>query len=407
MIRLRRPFRFQPAGIVLGPLLIVLLATAPSPAETGAIVEFVSPRHLSTAIGPSELELRIMPPPGITIERVELFVDGSPLTTLTGPPWGATWDAGDGSKGHGIEAIVRLSDGTSHRGAVRTSPLRINYVEEVGLVNLYPVVRSAGGDYVADLTQEDFTVLEDGKEQAILRFSTERRPLRIGIVLDTSLSMEGKKLQNARKAALEFLDILEPGDEGMVVTFSDRVQIMQEITSDRKLMAEAIESVEALGGTALYDAIWRTSLKLSEFDGRRVLVLLSDGRDGASNGFEPGSLHTMEEALHQALLDEVMIFAIGLGKNLDTDKDFHRRYTVGEILQRLADETGGRFLLTPNAGRLRRSFNDVAEDLRHQYSIAYRSDEDDRDGGWRSLQLLTPGRDLDVTCRKGYFASSP
>ena len=142
---------------------------------------------------------------------------------------------------------------------MRTSPLRINYVEEVGLVNLYPVVRSAGGNYVADLTQEDFTVLEDGKEQAILRFSTERRPLRIGIVLDTSLSMEGKKLQNASKAALEFLDILEPGDEGMVVTFSDRVQIMQEITSDRKLMAEAIESVEALGGTALYDAIWRTS----------------------------------------------------------------------------------------------------------------------------------------------------
>jgi VWFA-related protein len=373
----------------------------------GGAIEFITPRHLSTAIGPSSIELRVSPPPGLSADRVVLSVDGQELTTLEGPPWQAQWDAGDGSRGHRIEAVLYLSDGSTERVAVRTSPLRINQVEEVGLVNLYPVVRGSGGAYVADLTPDDFRVLENGVEQSISRFATERRPLRIGIVLDSSLTMEGRKLQNAKKAALEFLDILESGDEGMVVTFNDEVQILQETTRERRRLAKAIESVEAGGGTALYDAVWRTAKKLAEFDGRRVLVLLSDGRDEASNGFEPGSLHTLEEALNQALRSEVMLFVIGLGRNLDSELDFHRRQTLRDILNRLASETGGRALITPSSGKLRKAFGDIADDLRHQYSIAYKSSDETKDGRWRRVQILTPGRDLEITCRKGYFASVP
>ena len=376
-------------------------------AAHGGSVEFVTPRHLSTAIGPSRIELRVSPPPGVSAERVVLIVDGQELTVLEGPPWQAAWDAGDGSRGHHIEAVLHLSDGGTERAAVRTSALRIDQVEEVGLVNLYPVVREYDGDYVADLTPDDFKILENGVEQRISRFATERRPLRIGIVLDASLTMEGRKLLNAKKAALEFLDILEAGDEGMVVMFNDEVQILQETTQERRRLARAIESVEAGGGTALYDAVWRTAKKLGEFDGRRVLVLLSDGRDEASNGFEPGSLHTLDEALDQALRSEVMLFVIGLGRNLDSEMDFHRRQTLKEILDRLAGETGGRALITPGAGRLRKAFNDIADDLRHQYSIAYKSSDETKDGRWRRVQILTPGRDLEITCRTGYFASTP
>jgi len=383
-----------------------LLSVVPGPLlGSGGVLEFVAPRHLSTAIGLSSIELRVTPPPGVRVLRIDLRVDGSLLTTLTGPPWVAPWDAGDGSRGRRVEATAHLSDGTRESATVWTSPLRINQVEEVGLVNLYPVVRSRGGAYVADLGRDDFRVLEDGAEQRISRFTTERRPLRIGIVLDTSLTMEGRKLENAKKAALNFLDVLEPGDEGMVVAFNDEVRILQEITAERRPMARAIESVESRGGTALYDAVWRTARKLEEFDGRRVMVLLSDGRDEAANGFEPGSLHTLEEALTQALRSEVMLFAIGLGRDLD-DLDFTRRFTLEEILQRLADETGGRALFTPGAGRLQRAFGDVADDLRNQYSIAYRSSNEKRDGEWRQVLVETPGRDFQITCRKGYFASS-
>jgi len=383
--------------------LAILPATASS---AGDVLEFVSPRHLSTAIGPSSIELRVTPPPDASVLRVEISVDRQPLATLGGPPWVVSWDAGDGSRGRRIEATAYLSDGRRESAAVWTSPLRINQVEEVGLVNLYPVVRSPGGAYVSDLERRDFRVLEDGVQQPILRFTTERRALRIGIVLDMSLTMEGRKLENAKKAALDFLDVLEPEDEGLVVAFNDEVRVLQEITADRRSMARAIESVESRGGTALYDAVWRTARRLGEFDGRRVMVLLSDGRDEAANGFEPGSLHTLEEALTQALRSEVMLFTIGLGRNLDEEQDFTRRFSLKEILTRLAAETGGRALFTAGAGRLQRAFGDVAEDLRNQYSLAYRSSNEARDGKWRRVRVETPSRDLEVTCRQGYFASS-
>jgi Ca-activated chloride channel family protein len=406
MIHTPYPVRSMKPQRVFASMLLAAVFFAPALAQSQSI-RFVSPRHLSTAIGPSNIELLVYPPRGLTADRVVLYVDGQQLTVLDGPPWRASWDAGDGSRGHRIEAVLHLSDGRTERQAVRTSALHINQVEEVGLVNLYPVVRLGDGTYVADLERGDFRILENGVEQKIDRFTTERRPLRIGIVLDSSLTMEGRKLRNAKKAALEFLDILEDEDQGMVVTFSDDVQVLQEVTAERSALAKAIEAVQARGGTALYDAVWRTAKRLGGLDGRRVLVLLSDGRDEASNGFEPGSLHTLEEALNQALRSEVMVFAIGLGRNLDTDLDFHRRYTLKEILHRMGNVTGGRALITPGSGKLRKAFDEVAEDLRHQYSIAYKSTDETKDGAWRTIQVQTPGRELEITCREGYFASLP
>ncbi len=254
--------------------------------------------------------------------------------------------------------------------------------------------------------------------QQISRFTTEKRPLRVGIVLDTSQSMAGSRLAHAQKAALGFLGVLGGGDEGMVVTFSDEVRIAQEFTSDMGALGRAISATEARGGTALYDAVWRTAKQLEAFDGRRVMVLLSDGKDEAASGFEPGSLHTLEEALDRALRSEVMLFAIGLGKNLDREcaRPWIRRTngngcpageSLKEILARLSESTGGRLLLSSGAARLRRAFEEVADDLRHQYSIAYKSSDETDDGVWRGIEVQIPGRDFEVVVRKGYYASGP
>jgi VWFA-related protein len=216
--------------------------------------------------------------------------------------------------------------------------------------------------------------------------------------------MEGEKLQAARAAALEFLTALEPGDEGTVVTFSDTVRIVQDLTADRNALAAAIRKAEAQAGTALYDAIWRTSNQLEKFDGRRVLVLLSDGRDEASSGLEPGSLHTLDEAMDRALRNEVMIFAIGFGKNLDAELDFYRRQTLADVFKKLAEPTGGRVIFSSRASKLSRAFEVVAEDLRHQYSLAYISDDPRHDGAWRQIRLTSTRPNVKVTGRRGYFA---
>ena len=399
--------------LVVPGLLTLALCAAPASAQS---VEIVSPRHLSTALGPTTIEIRVLTPAASPVERLEIFVDGTAVATMTSPPWTAEWDAGDGSRGHRIEAVLYVSDGRSVRSSVRTSPLRINASLEVNLVSLYPLVLDRSGTYVAGLTREDFRVFENGEAQVIDRFTTEQRPLRVAIVLDTSLSMaKDARLGNAKKAALGFLEALHPQDDALVVTFADNVRVVQDVTQDRKLLAAAIEKTEAKGGTALYDAIWRTARRLEAFDGRRVMVLLSDGRDEASNGLEPGSLHTLQEAEMQAVRSEVMIFTIGLGRRLESEYARQWTRTVGagsssgglslkEILESLAVTSGGRLLLSPNAGKLRKAFAAVAKDLRHQYSLAYEPTDDRKDGKYREIRVSVPDRDVEVVVRKGYYA---
>lgn len=373
-------------------------------AASRAGIEFVAPTHLQTVIGPSEVRLRVETPEGVEVERIEVSVDGRPLVTLTAPPWSTKWDAGLGDEGHRLEAVAHLSDGTEVRSKIRTSPLRVTEFEEVALVNLYAVARDARGDYVTDLTRNEFRITENGRPQEIERFTPERKPLRVAIVLDASLTMEGRKLALAREAALRFLDVLEPNEQGMVVAFSDEVRVAQDLTGDRAALEAAIESVQARGGTALYDAIWRTSERLRAFDGRRVLVLLSDGRDEAGSGLEPGSLHTLTESLNRALHDEVIIFAIGIGKHLDEQVDFYRRRTLKAILEEMAKQTGGRALFPGGPGGLKKAFQEIAEDLRHMYAIAYVSDDKRLDGSWREIHLSTTRPGVTVYTRRGYYA---
>jgi VWFA-related protein len=249
---------------------------------------------------------------------------------------------------------VKFSDGTEARASVSTSRLAVNEVEEVALVNVYAIAHGPKGAYVSDLQQKDFRVFENGRPQVLDRFSAERRPLRIAIVLDTSLSMEGDKLRSAIASAVAFLPVLQTEDEGFVIGFSDKVALLQDLTSDRAKLESAIRAVEAKGGTTLYDAIYSASERLAAFDGRRVLLLLSDGRDEAANGLEPGSFHTLEEARDRALHNEVMVFAIGLGrylahdaKVLDDDPtaralemDFYGRQSLAAIISSLAASSG-------------------------------------------------------------------
>jgi len=418
-VRSESPDHRRSTGLLLATTLALLLALAtPIVAQDEVEIRIVRPRNHAMAIGATTVQVLVTVPDGAAIERVEFRVDGRALATLTSAPWIVEWDAGNGSAAHQIEALLHTTDGRTARSTIRTSALVVNEVERVDLVNLYLVVRDRGGQYVTDLGRDDFRVFENRRPQTVDRFSTNHKPLRVGIVLDTSATMRGEKLEKAKKSAHQFLDILEEGDEGLVVTFADSVRVAQELTTDTGPLSAAIENAVAGGGTALYDAVWRTSRMLEGFDGRRVLVLLSDGRDEAANGLEPGSLHTLEEAIDQTLRSEAMVFAIGLGSNLR--KEYIRRWgtlnglsnldanvTLLDVLESMADATGGRTVLASGAGRLRKAFGDIASDLRHQYSLAYVSSDPEADGKWRKVEVLPRDEQLEVVTRKGYYAARP
>jgi VWFA-related protein len=396
-------------------LTLVALGTWSVAAGSDLAIRFLEPRNLATVLGEKTIRLAVDVPPGAAIDRVEIRVDSEPLAVLTEPPWETAWDAGREGRGHRLEAVVHLADGRQSRSIIRTSPLRVNQIENVDLVNLYVVVRDGSGRYVTDLTRDDFKITEDGVPHAVERFATTHKPLRVGIVLDSSDSMrKQERLEKSKVAALRFLDVLERGDEAAVIDFNDYVRVSHDFSTDKVGLTHAIQSAIPTGGTALYDAVWRTSRLLADFDGRRVMVLLSDGQDMDVSGLDPGSLHTLDEALEQALRNEVMIFSIGLGDRLDSNYVFRwddrglpqpdPSTTLASLLRRFAESTGGRAVFSKGTSGLRKAFSEIAEDLRHQYSMGYVSTNPSRDGKWRSISVQTPGRTLEVVTRKGYYA---
>ena len=281
------------------------------------------------------------------------------------------------------------------------------------------VVRGSDGRYVTDLTADDFQIYEDSASQSVARFTTTHKPLRVGLVIDSSRSMSKEdRLEKSKTAALQFLEILNEEDEGTVISFSDSVDVLQSLCSDKALLASAIRKISLAQGTALYDSIWRTSDLLEGFDGRRVMVLLSDGQDQAYNGMQQGSLHTLDEALERALRAEVMIFPIGLGQRLEhtylLEWDYpgarsrtNKAKSLAALLRELAHATGGRAMMSKSASQLRKAFSEIADDLRHQYSLAYSSSNEHRSGKWRAIRVETPGRDLEIVTRRGYYGPKP
>src|SRR5258706_675514 len=226
------PARYTPAGRrdmrrLLVPLLLALaagpcLVPRVRAAEGAGPVPFVTPRQFARAVGAATATLQIAPPAGATVVSVILLVDGARLGITSSPPWMFSWAAGDGTTGHKLDAIAKFSDGTEARATVSTSRLAVNEIEEVALVNVYAIAHGPKGAYVNDLQQKDFHVFENGRPQALDRFSAERRPLRIAIVLDTSLSMEGDKLRSAIASSAGVLNGLRPRRERRFHGFSQR-----------------------------------------------------------------------------------------------------------------------------------------------------------------------------------------
>jgi Ca-activated chloride channel family protein len=409
-------------------LVPVLLAAAAASwlAPTGAAgdgagtIRFVTPRRFATSVGPSTATLDVSAPAGATIVSVAFSADGVAVGTAHAPPWTFSWEAGDGTSEHKLDAIAKFSDGTEARASV-TSGRRIAIDHDVATpVKVYAVARGAKGAYVDDLAPAELRVFENGRPQVVEIVSTERQPLRIAIVLDASSSMEGEKLNAEVASAVAFLDVLQPDDEALVVSYADQVSVLQEPTSDRRKLEAAIRSVAAKGGSALYDAIYGASQRLAALKGRRVLVLLADGRDEAAVGRKRGSVHTLEEAQDRALRSDLTVFVIGLGTYLAHDAkalaenpaaralevDLDSRRPLAPMLASLAATAGGSALFTPRSEQLRQSFESVAEDLRHQCQLVYDSDDTKKDGAWREIKVVADRPDVVLTYRKGYFGPS-
>lgn len=374
------------------------------PAASPVKVRFVEP-GAALLEGNIRITVEATTSPDATIARVSIFADDRLLTILEKSPYTLTWDSGRGQLLRKLRAVAEDSLGRSGEAVLLTRRVGGVQYEDVRLVQVYTAVRDAKGRPVTDLDRSAFTLKEDGVPQTIASFAPARLPITIAVLVDTSSSMRlGDRIDFARRGAETFLGAVAPEDRLVVLSFDDTIKGEREPTTDRKTLKQRIEALVPGGGTALYDALFQTAETLTGIEGRRAIVLLSDGRDQALKENEPGSLHLFEEALERVQRSDAAVYAIGLGPRLDQEMDLEKRHSLKDLLSILATQTGGRVYLPQRPGILDDVYRQVAADLKDQYLLAYSSSNTARDGRWRAIGVTVADPSLKVTARAGYFA---
>jgi VWFA-related protein len=245
---------------------------------------------------------------------------------------------------------------------------------------------------LVDLTRDDLVVIEDGVAQKVDTFQEAVAPVSVVLALDASGSMV-KAADGVRTAALSFVDALRPEDALSVLMFADASAFAHGMTTDRRQSIAAVNAYYARGGTALYDGLTDALMTLKQTTGRKVVVLLSDGRDEDNAGTGPGSARTQEDAFLALSETDATIYPIGLGPRVDR-----------EFLQRLAAESGGAAYFPEDVSSLREDYTRIVEELRRRYVVSYTSTNSARDGAWRTVQIKARQDELTVRSRGGYAA---
>ncbi len=251
---------------------------------------------------------------------------------------------------------------------------------------------NGGAREFADLTRDDLVVVEDGVPQKVDTFQEAVAPVSVVLALDASGSMT-KAADGVKAAALSFVQALRPEDALGVLLFADTSAFAHDLTTDRRKSVSAIDGYTARGGTALYDGLTDALMRLKRTEGRKVIVLLSDGRDENNPGTAPGSARTQNDVFAALRETDTMIYPIGLGPRVDRD-----------LLERLAAESGGVAFFPDDVSSLRGDYARVVEDLRRRYVVGYTSTNPARDGAWRDVQIETRRPEMTVRSRGGYFA---
>jgi VWFA-related protein len=268
----------------------------------------------------------------------------------------------------------------------------------VNEVNLIFTATDKHGHFIKDLRADDVHIVDDKKPvDKFLSFDNETDlPLRVGLLIDTSNSIRDR-FKFEQQAAIEFLsDIIRPkSDQAFTLGFDTVPEVTQDFTNDTEKLAEGIRVMRPGGGTALYDALYGACrdklMKASAGEAvRRAIILVSDGDDNQSRV-------TREEAIEMAQRAEVIVYTISTntsGELLRGDK----------IMQMIAEQTGGRFFAPFKIEDVANAFQEIQEELRSQYAVAYKPPDFKADGRYRAIEISAREKKVHLRARRGYYA---
>ena len=300
--------------------------------------------------------------------------------------------------------IVMMCAGVSLTGQqpvqkpTNVEPSDTRIILEVNRVNMLFTVTDKKGKFITDLTKDNFQVVENKRPQSIQEFTAESDlPLRIAILIDTSNSIRDR-FRFEQQAAVDFItSVIRPRqDKAMIVSFDSSAELVSDLSDDPEKLAAAVRSLRPGGGTALYDALYfacRDKLQQDQprHKFRRAVIIVSDGDDNQSRV-------SRDQALEMAQKADAVIYCISTNiSRIEADGD--------KVIKYLALETGGQAFFPFKAEDLAQSFENIANELRHQYNVFYRPDPLKTDGLYHTVDLKVKGRkDLIVRARKGYYA---
>jgi len=267
-------------------------------------------------------------------------------------------------------------------------------------VNLIFTVTDKKGRFITGLQRQNFGLLDDGKPPvAVLRFTQQTNlPLRVGIMLDTSSSIR-QRFQFEQDSAVEFfLQVLHRNDRAFIEGFDIQTDVAQGFTNNVDLLNQGIHKLRPGGGTAMYDALYKTCrdemLTLREEGAvRKALILVSDGDDNYSRALESDAIKMCQRA-------ETIVYAISTNVSPSKDKG-------DDVLREIAEATGGQAFFPTRIEDVAAGFRNIEEELRSQYSLEYRPADFKQDGAFRTIYLQATDPRYKVRARKGYFAPRP
>lgn len=356
----------------------------------GFEIEITSPTTGDFRFGRAEITAEVKTADMSLVEKVEFYVDGKLIFIDKEPPFACVFDFGTEPHSYIIKATAYHQRGVTVTDTSITRRVFLNYQVEVNRVVLNATVQNDDKEFVLDLKKEDFELEEDDHPQEIINFYLEERPIVLCLLLDSSGSMQGR-MDDVHLAASKFVESLRTEDQALVIDFDEKVFLLQDFTHDVDLLKKAISSTYAEGGTALYDSLHAAFRKLRAHEGRRAIIILSDGED-------TNSKFSYRRVLEGAKTNDIIIYSIGLGTSfLDLG--------IRGSLKELAEETGGRSFFPGKAKELEGIYRQIAEELRSQYYLTYSPTNEDWNGRWRKIKLKVTGqKGLEVRARRGYYA---
>jgi Ca-activated chloride channel family protein len=267
----------------------------------------------------------------------------------------------------------------------------------VEVISVNATVTDATGHLVTGLPRESFELYEDGVQQTITQFSNDRVPVGLGLLLDVSDSMFGRRIQDARTAVERFLlDLLTPDDEFFIMAFNHRPRVLTGWTMEPDLVRRTLEALRPSGGTAVYDAIVQSLPLIAKRSRQRAaLVVISDGADTASDA-------TLRDIRTALLRSDAFVYAVAIDS--PERQPINTRVNPA-ALREITAESGGRTEIVQNSADLTSSTESIAHELNSQYLLGYSSIHA-TDGQYHSIRVKVSGSGLKVRARNGYVGGT-